>query len=340
MVGREMKKWTLMPIIYIMLALLLVIALFTTVMASPGIAEPSFETVSSWAYSASGANFVDGPLSADWQTQGSVSYKISSTLTINVNEYGQILQQVEFTSIDTLSFDANLWCPNTGQFRADVLVGGVVVWTQTYPVTATDYLHQEVDVSGYTGTLDLIFRVTGIKSPSTNKDQNSYFDNIRIWGSYSNSGRTTVFNTFTTYGSIVYMYGESFDTTGTYKVAYYDGGTSGDGSDGAKLYTDVYTNLAGGILDLSQVRPADYMSSARAGTWHAVVYKTTESMPNSYDLVSTGSANYTVTDSFTVAATAIPEFPTVIAAIGVAGLCFGIYWWMRRRRLESCRLEG
>ena len=38
-------------------------------------------------------------------------------------------------------------------------------------------------------------------------------------------------------------------------------------------------------------------------------------------------------DSFYVAQSAIPEFPTVMAGIMVAGLCFGIYYWMRQRRL-------
>jgi len=37
-------------------------------------------------------------------------------------------------------------------------------------------------------------------------------------------------------------------------------------------------------------------------------------------------------DSFYVAQSAIPEFPTVMAAIVVAGVCFGIYYWMRRKR--------
>ena len=34
-------------------------------------------------------------------------------------------------------------------------------------------------------------------------------------------------------------------------------------------------------------------------------------------------------------AAAIPEFPTVISAIAAMGLCFGVYWWMRRRKVYN-----
>jgi len=40
---------------------------------------------------------------------------------------------------------------------------------------------------------------------------------------------------------------------------------------------------------------------------------------------------------FEATAAAIPEFPTGLAAIVVAGLCFGIYWWMRKRRLAHVK---
>ena len=43
--------------------------------------------------------------------------------------------------------------------------------------------------------------------------------------------------------------------------------------------------------------------------------------------------------SFEVAAEAIPEFPTVIAAIMVAGSCFGIYYWMRKRKQFYVRIQ-
>jgi hypothetical protein len=130
----------------------------------------------------------------------------------------------------------------------------------------------------------------------------------------------------------VYMKGEGFDTTGTYKIAYYDGGTNHDGADGAKIEVDVYTDDADGILDESECLLASYGSSSY-GTWHAVVYKTTDNMPNRYDLVSSSDPEYVVEDSFYVEQSAIPELPTTITAIVVAGLCFGVYYWMRKRVL-------
>jgi len=72
-------------------------------------------------------------------------------------------------------------------------------------------------------------------------------------------------------------------------------------------------------------------------TWHALVqpaggysafpstYNTAVNNPDTYGLMAN--------DSFFVAKSAIPEFPTVMAGIMVAGLCFGIYYWMRKRRL-------
>jgi len=327
----KMKKFTRIAVIFIVVALLFALASPSPVMASPlWIEEPSFETVVNWTFSETDNDYV-GAQSGAWTTQGANSYLISIAGKNIVNgRYAQILQSVDFTSIDTFSFDAYLQADTALEFEARVLVGTTTVWgPQAVPIAATEYLHQEVDVSTYTGTQDLIFRIVdlvGAKSATIS----CYFDNIKTLGSYSNSLRTTVSNDFTTYGDTVYIYGENFDTTGTYKVAYYDGGTAHDGADGAKVETDTYTDDPDGILDESQCRPADYETSSY-GTWHAVVYKTTETMPTSYDLVSTGDAAYVVTDSFTVQQAAIPEFPTVMAAIGVAGLCCGIYFWMRKR---------
>ena len=55
--------------------------------------------------------------------------------------------------------------------------------------------------------------------------------------------------------------------------------------------------------------------------------------PSSYSTLAADSDTYELIadDTLTVEASAIPEFPTVMAAIGVAGLCCGIYLWMRRR---------
>jgi len=73
-----------------------------------------------------------------------------------------------------------------------------------------------------------------------------------------------------------------------------------------------------------------------------VVIQTSDDLPAAY-----GDAiihdNFIADDSFVVDASAIPEFPEVMAAIGVAGLCFGIYYWMRKRARrvhEVCGVES
>lgn len=320
----------------VLLAALPVVARFTTALANPDrILEPGFETVTSWTYSETDIDYTDGAQSTAWTTQGTYSYLLSAPGNTNIgnSKYTQILQSVNFTPLDRISFDARLSAGTNVKFEARVMVGTTIVWSQAITTTATSYLHNEIDVSSYTGSQNLIFQVITVAA-ANNIAMSTYYDNIKLWGSHSDSARTTVANTFASYGDIVYMYGEGFDTTGTYKVAYYDGGTINDGVDGAKLQTDTYTDDADGVLDLSQVRPADY-SLASYGTWNAVVYKTTGTMPASYDLVSKADAAYVVSDSFTVQQAAIPEFSTVMAAIAVAGLCSGVYLWMRRRQRQA-----
>ena len=106
------------------------------------------------------------------------------------------------------------------------------------------------------------------------------------------------------------MKGTGFET-GTYVVRYYDAGATQVGTD----------------ANIGIEAPADLQSSmacytdplAAAGTWNATVYRSSDDA-----LIAD--------DTFYVNANVIPEFPTTMVAIGVAGLCFGIYWWMRKRR--------
>jgi hypothetical protein len=321
---------------YILITVALFATLATFVFAAAILSEPSFETITNWVYTETDADYNDGTLSTAWTTQGTYSYLLSATsMNISNGKHSEATQTVYFTSIDTLSFNARLFVNASNKCEARVLVGSTTVWSQVLPTTETSYLHQEVDLSGYTGSQNLVFQ-TFATATHNGATLRVYYDNIKLWGSYSNSGRTTISNTFSTLGNSVYMYGENFDTTGTYKIAYYDGGTLHDGADGTKLETDTFTDDADGILDQALIAPSDY-PDASYGTWHAVVYKTTGTMPTSYDLVSTDDAAYTVTDTFTVNAPAIPEFPAPIAAVTVVGTCFGIYYWMRKGRPARVR---
>ena len=335
-----MKKLTPIAVIFIVVALLFALASPSLIMASPyRILNPSFETpdtapsIANWAFSEVGDFDYDGAQaeSPEWVTQGIYSYKIFiPSNNMGSGSYAQILQSVNFNPIDTLSFDANLQADTALEFEARVLVGTTTVWgPQAVPTVATPYLHREVDVSTITTTQDLVFRIIDLGGAKT-ATINCYFDNVRIWGSYSDEVvRTTVSNNFANYGDFVYMYGENIAVaTGTYKVAYYDGGGYKMGAD---VVFDITVPPTDGVLK-SEIRPADYEGAGAVfGTWHAVVYKTTGSMPASYAAVSKLDSGYIITDSFYVEQSCIPEFSTVMAAIGVAGLCFGIYFWMRKR---------
>ena len=121
----------------------------------------------------------------------------------------------------------------------------------------------------------------------------------------------------------------------SYKVAYYD--ADGAKSPGAnKIETDTDTVGDDGYID-SQCIFTDYSASADAGAWPAIVCDGTKDPPSTYD----SSWQDTLSDAeFTVEESAIPEFPTVIAGIGVAGMCAAIYWWMRRRQLAYVRVSS
>ena len=140
------------------------------------------------------------------------------------------------------------------------------------------------------------------------------------WESYRDSGHETVWGTVadpydSTYHT-VYMYGDGFIASQSYYVGYYDG-------NGDKKATESATGSA-----LSCQYDCTTDPTAQYGTWHAVVFKGA-SPPSTYAACS-GTAGYTTEDDFEVSQTAIPEFPTVLAAIAVCLLCAVAYIMMRR----------
>ena len=144
---------------------------------------------------------------------------------------------------------------------------------------------------------------------------------VMSWGSYNDSAHSNPDDTFSGDEHYVYMQGDGFMQTHDYKVAYYD-------VHGWKAQTEADSSDGTGALS-SQYDFTSNVSSA-AGLWHSVVLNTTGSAPNTYDAALL-DANYTVNDEFTVEQSAIPEFPTVIAAIAVCMLCAVAYVVMRRK---------
>ena len=315
-----MRRRLLTATIYIVLSLLLVIGNSTAVMAAPGrIEDPSFEAVTNWIYDETDGDYTDGAQSTDGVTQGIYSYKFACTAAgIGPAKYTEIAQTVNFSLLDRFSFDCQLEADQTN-FEAQVWADGTKVWSKAVPTTQTVYTHEAVDVSGITSTsAALAFRIENIGGTG-NYNMASYFDNIKIWGSHSDATWTTVCNSFSGATNHGYMYGENFDA-GSTKVGWYDG-------NGDWVETDTYLAWGGGVLNWSECQFTDDPSAA-AGDWHAVVLLQADDPPATY-AAAIADPDFVADDTFNVDATAIPEFPEVMAAIGVAGLCFGIYYRMR-----------
>jgi len=119
----------------------------------------------------------------------------------------------------------------------------------------------------------------------------------------------------------VYIHGGNFTWNHAYHVGYYDG-------NGTRIQSYTPT-MSGNDLSSEYILTTDL--GAAAGTWHAAVFDDDlGTPPNTYADVA-GAAGFVVEDSFEVAQSAIPEFPTVISAMVAAGMCFIIYYWMRKK---------
>ena len=152
----------------------------------------------------------------------------------------------------------------------------------------------------------------------------SYDDDIQsnVWGTVADpyaaeTGTTTA-----------YIYGVNFIASHGYTVGYYD-------NLGVKIVSDSASSTAGNALSSQYIL---YTGDAEPGTWHAVVFDDDLGSPPATYAETSGAAGYMVEDDFEVSVSAIPEFPTVMAGIVVAGLCFGAYYWMRKRRLAYVRV--
>ena len=138
--------------------------------------------------------------------------------------------------------------------------------------------------------------------------------------SYSDSGHNIHCNNFSDYGTehIVYMGSSGLTATHSYKVAYYDG-------DGDNILTHIRSTDESGNLSSQHtfVEGADV-----AGDWHVIVCDAAQDPLSTYD----SNWEFILTDdTFTVDQSAIPEFPTIVAAIVALALSAGVYLWMRRK---------
>lgn len=135
-----------------------------------------------------------------------------------------------------------------------------------------------------------------------------------VWDSYSDPERLAQCDLFVAKDCYVYMKATGLPSAPkVYQAKYCD-------ANGQILLS--YTGQSSGGVFLSQIRPSDFQNppwTAKAGTWTAELYKTEPTV------------QLLVIDTFTVDQSAIPEFPTVAAGIGVVGLCLGSYYYWRRK---------
>jgi len=171
-------------------------------------------------------------------------------------------------------------------------------------------------------------------SKETSETQKPYLEITFIapWESYSDSEHSLQEDNFTGSTNHVYMEGTGF-ATGSYDVGYYDATATGGGD---LVVTDENISVTDGTLNSEYLLTTDPLAVGDAD-WHVLVQPAgaTNPLPSNYSTAVTDPDFYELlaNDSFYVAQEAIPEFPTVMAGIMVAGLCFGIYYWMRQRRL-------
>jgi len=174
-----------------------------------------------------------------------------------------------------------------------------------------------------------------LRTSYNNQVPDSTFYSVSIeqvggWDSYNNSGHTTQCDNFDDPAeNTVYMYGTGFAANTTYRVIFWD---QVDSTWYNRETEDAPSDGSGNLSAAHTFAPG----TDTAGTWHVTVYNDTEHSPSTYDTndskLVADDITYTGDIAFIVADAAIPEFPTVLAALAVAGLCSGIYWWMRKRR--------
>jgi hypothetical protein len=233
-------------------------------------------------------------------------------------------------TINSVKVKIKSYVGNAAQHSISLEVSDGTSWGSSYLVTATetDCTEQVIDVSNdFSWTAAM---VNGIKVKLTATIGGGAaakrwtrccylpvevnYDYTPTWASEH--------ETYDSTNHIVHMTGGGFKLGYVYKVGYYDG-TEVGGGDQVCVECGGTSTAEGGFSSQFECMS----SGATYGTWHSVVFDTTESLPATYNAI----VDYVIDDGFTVQESAIPEFPTVIAAVAVCMLCAVAYVVMRRR---------
>lgn len=137
----------------------------------PLISEYGFETVTSWTYQETDADFTGGQDSS-WKTEGTYSYKLGVGGAITGSTYARVYKTVDFTNIDLLIIDFK-----NGAFNSNNTIKVNNVEIGNIP-SGISY-HNVYDVSAYSGNLVLEFKLLANNSSVSSEYTYLYIDNIR-----------------------------------------------------------------------------------------------------------------------------------------------------------------
>lgn len=124
------------------------------------------------------------------------------------------------------------------------------------------------------------------------------------WGSYSDPAHEVPCESFGEYHAPIYTYGTGFVKNAYYTIKWADG-------EGQIILTEVNRATSKGILESCHV----VNDTNAPGLWYSRVYLDT---------------TLVASDTFTVEASAVPEFPSLLSGLMVAGACTGIFWKLRK----------
>lgn len=152
--------------------------------AAVGTLIDNFENVEEqgWTYNeVDPNNTLTGTTISEWKTEGENSYKLWKTRdnTNATGDYCELYKNIDLTDIERLYFDARLFGNRTmSQNTAQVYVSGDKLWEKEFGSFA-EYLGETIDVSSYTGTENLVFRLYLGGNLDSSENQAFYIDNLR-----------------------------------------------------------------------------------------------------------------------------------------------------------------
>ena len=163
-------------------------------------------------------------------------------------------------------------------------------------------------------TIKIQYKSSNTSITSTIKNARILAIKVNTLQSYEDSAVTTR-TVFDSSHHTIYVYGYAYEYKWTpapgapmpYKVVYYDGGTSHNGGNGAKVCTDTvnsnYNRSIFSTLDFNGYPASSY------GTWHAVVYRADTGDPQPADTYTANDSNSIMEIGFTVQQDAISNNP-------------------------------